>query len=294
MSHIPVLLKEVADLIKIPIGGIFVDGTLGDGGHSFAVAMASNGPITIVGLDQDGQAIERARVKLSSLSGKLILRKANFRNIDKTLNKGGVGEVDGVLLDLGFSSDQLENSGRGFSFRKDEPLLMTLDNKPTDESLTARDIVNSWKKENLELIIKNYGEDHRARKIVELIIKAREKKPIETSVELAAIIEKGVEKKGRIHPATKTFQALRIAVNDELGALTETLPKAIKYLKKGGRLGVISFHSLEDRIVKKAFKDKADKQEIIKVAKKPITPSLEEIKLNPRSRSAKLRIIEKI
>ena len=292
--HKPVLLKEVTELIKIPAGGVLVDGTLGGGGHSEAIAKASNAPITIVGLDRDADAIERAKARLSPLPGKLILNKADFRNFADILNKEEIKKVDGILLDLGFSSEQIENSGRGFSFKKSEPLLMTLDDKPTAESLTARDIVNLWEKENLELIIKNYGEERLARKIAEIIVKAREKKPIETSLELAEIIEKGVGRRGKIHPATKTFQAIRIAVNDELGALTETLPKAIQYLKTGGRLAVISFHSGEDRIVKQIFKDMADRGEIIKITKKPMVANREEAVSNPRSRSAKLRIIEKI
>ena len=296
--HKPVLLKEVTELIKIPAGGVLVDGTLGGGGHSEAIAKASNAPITIVGLDRDADAIERAKARLSPLPGKLILNKADFRNFADILNKEGIKKVDGILLDLGFSSEQLNppegGSGRGFSFKKSEPLLMTLDDKPTAESLTARDIVNLWEKENLELIIKNYGEERLARKIAEIIIKAREKKPIETSLELAEIIEKGIGRRGKIHPATKTFQAIRIAVNDELGALTETLPKTIQYLKTGGRLAVISFHSGEDRIVKQIFKDMADRGEIIKITKKPMVANREEAVSNPRSRSAKLRIIEKI
>ncbi|HEY9584149.1 MAG TPA: 16S rRNA (cytosine(1402)-N(4))-methyltransferase RsmH [Candidatus Paceibacterota bacterium] len=293
-GHIPVLLKEVVENLPIPRGGILLDGTFGGGGHSQSIAAATDGPITIVGLDRDGSALQKIRLELKSLLAKMILHKANFRNLDEVLSKEGIVEVDGILLDLGFSSDQLENSGRGFSFQKDEPLIMTLDDKPTEESLTARDIVNLWKKENLELIVRNYGEEPQARKIAEVIVAARERKSIETSGQLAEIIFQALGKRGKIHPATKTFQAIRIAVNDELGSLSETLPKAFKHLKKGGRLAVISFHSGEDRIVKQFFKSLADKKEASKITKKPIMASFEEIKENPRSRSAKLRIIEKI
>lgn len=292
--HIPVLLKEVTDNLPISIGGTLLDGTLGDGGHSYAIAKAANGPITIIGLDQDALAIERAKPKLSSFPGKLILLKANFRNLDEVLKKEGVEKVDSILLDLGFSSDQLENSGRGFSFLKDEPLLMTLDDTPREDSLTARDAANLWERENLELIIRNYGEERHAKKISEAIVEARKNKKIETSGELAAIIESAIGRKGKIHPATKTFQAIRIAVNDELGALREALPKAISHLKTGGRLAVISFHSGEDRIVKNTFKNSAGNGEIKIINKKPLISNREEILQNPRARSAKLRIAEKI
>jgi 16S rRNA (cytosine1402-N4)-methyltransferase len=292
--HVPVLLKEVTENIRVPAGGVLLDGTIGTGGHSEAIAKSAEGKITIVGLDQDGAAIEKAKVRLSSLPGKLILRKVNFRNLDAVLGENGIKEVDGIILDLGFSSDQLESSGRGFSFAKDEPLLMTLDDKPKEDALTARDIVNSWQKENIELIIRNYGEERRARKITGAIIAAREKKPIEKSGELAEIIEKATGRRGKIHPATKTFQAIRIAVNDELGALTETLPKAFAALKKGGRMAIISFHSLEDRIVKRFFKEKASLKEARLIIKKPIMSRRREILSNPRVRSAKLRILEKI
>lgn len=292
--HIPVLLKEVVTNLPIKTGGVLVDGTLGNGGHSFAIAEKTGGPITIVGLDQDSASLKRAEKRLSSLPEKLMLHKINFRKLDEVLNNDGIEMVDGILLDLGFSSDQLENSGRGFSFQKNEPLLMTLDDNPVPEALTGISIVNSWEKENLELIIKNYGEEHRARKIAEVIVKARKEKPIKTSLELAAIIERGIGRRGKIHPATKTFQAIRIAVNDELGALREVIPKALERLKVGGRLAIISFHSGEDRIVKQTFKNLIGEQKVIGITKKPITASREEVLANPRSRSAKLRIVEKI
>ncbi len=292
--HKPVLLKEVVANIRIPAGGVLLDGTLGGGGHSEAIANNAGGKITIVGIDQDSIALKKVENLLGPIAGKLILQKGNFRNLDKVLKDNGIGEVDGIILDLGFSSDQIADSGRGFSFMKDEPLIMTLDDSPTEDVLTARDVVNLWQRENLELIFRNYGEEKRARKIVDAIISGRAKKKIETSGELAKIIEGAIGRRGKIHPATKVFQAIRIAVNDELGALTEVLPKALSVLKKGSRLAIISFHSLEDRIVKRFFREKANQGQVILINKKPIIADEEEIVLNPRARSAKLRIIEKI
>ena len=292
--HKPVLLKEVVANIRIPAGGVLLDGTLGGGGHSEAIANNAGGKITIVGIDQDSIALKKVENLLGPIPGKLILQKGNFRNLDKVLKDNGIGEVDGIILDLGFSSDQIADSGRGFSFMKDEPLIMTLDDSPTEDVLTARDVVNLWQRENLELIFRNYGEEKRARKIVDAIISGRAKKKIETSGELAKIIEGAIGRRGKIHPATKVFQAIRIAVNDELGALTEVLPKALSVLKKGSRLAIISFHSLEDRIVKRFFREKANQGQVILINKKPIIADEEEIVLNPRARSAKLRIIEKI
>lgn len=292
--HKPVLLKEVVANIRIPAGGVLLDGTLGGGGHSEAIANNAGGKITIVGIDQDSIALKKVENLLGPIAGKLILQKGNFRNLDKVLKDNGIGEVDGIILDLGFSSDQIADSGRGFSFMKDEPLIMTLDDSSTEDVLTARDVVNLWQRENLELIFRNYGEEKRARKIVDAIISGRAKKKIETSGELAKIIEGAIGRRGKIHPATKVFQAIRIAVNDELGALTEVLPKALSVLKKGSRLAIISFHSLEDRIVKRFFREKANQGQVILINKKPIIADEEEIVLNPRARSAKLRIIEKI
>lgn len=294
MNHIPVLLKEVVASIKIPAGGILVDGTLGGAGHSEAIAKNSSEKITIIGIDQDSKAIEVAEKKFSELPNvRSVLHKENFRNLDKVLEEDGVGEVSGIILDLGFSSDQIGAGGRGFSFMKDEPLVMTLDDNPKEDALTAYDVVNLWQRENLELILRNYGEERYARKIVEAIIRAREKKKIETSGELREIIEKAVKGRGKIHPATKTFQAIRIAVNDELGALTEVLPKAFTALKKGGKIAVISFHSLEDRIVKRFFREKTKQEQAILITKKPIVATKEEILSNPRARSAKMRILQK-
>ena len=205
--------------------------------------------------------------------------------------------VDAIIFDLGLSSDQLEISGRGFSFTKDEPLLMTMKESPNDEDLTAKEIVNTWEERNLADIIYGYGEERFSRRIAKAIVEARKENEIKTTFELVKIIEGSVPgsyKRGKIHFATRTFQALRIAVNDELGALEEGLAGGLKILKNEGRMGVISFHSLEDRIVKRFFREMKDEGKIKIINKKPIIAGKEELILNKRSRSAKLRIIEKI
>lgn len=291
--HKPVLLNEILENLPVPHGGVFVDGTIGNGGHSREIAKSKNGEIKIIGLDMDSESIERARENLSSFQD-VVLRKGNFKDMDVFLKEEGIEKVDAILLDLGFSSDQLENSGRGFSFKKDEPLLMTLDDSPEGSSVTAKTIVNTFEEANLNIIIRNYGEEKMSKRIAKAIVEARKIEPIETSGQLAKIIEDAVPKKGKIHPATKTFQALRIAVNDELRSLEEVLPKAIRLLKGGGRLAVISFHSLEDRIVKKFSRELSNENQIKLINKKPIIASEKELLENPRGRSAKLRVLEKI
>ncbi len=289
--HIPVLLNEITELLPIPPGGILLDGTLGNGGHSKAIIERSKGPITIVGLDKDSKAIERARKNLEGTNAELILEKADYRDFKKVMAANGITEIDGFLLDLGFSSDQLENSGRGFSFQRPEPLLMTLDDDPKEVDMTASEIVNHWAKENLEIIFRNYGEERSARRIAEAIVDYRGMKSIETSLELGDLIAEAVGRRGKVHPATKTFQALRIAVNDEIGSLRETLPRAAEVLKPGGRLAVISFHSLEDRVVKQFGKQIP---ELGALTKKPIVAGRGETSVNPRARSAKLRVFSKV
>ena len=280
--HQAVLLNEiVAGLeLKGQEGAVILDCTFGSGGHSRAILKEYPGA-RVIALDADA-AVE-------SDDARIELHHVNFRNLDKAIHDS----VEAVIFDLGLSTDQLENSGRGFSFQRDEPLRMTFKQQPTEDDLTARDVVNGWSEESLEKIIRGYGQERFARKIARAIAAAREKKEIETSGELAAIIKEAVRTRGKIHPATKTFQALRIAVNDELGALAEGLGKGFAALSSGGMMGVISFHSLEDRIVKKFYRQKAKEDQAILITKKPITPTIEEIKNNPRSRSAKLRILIK-
>jgi len=273
----------------------FLDGTLGGAGHSRAIAEALGGRLNLIGLDLDPEALKRDEEVLKPLVSKLILENESFRNLDKVLAKNGLDKVDLILLDLGYSSDQLENSGRGFSFQKDEPLLMTLGD-PKKHPFTAKDILNKWDEGVIADVIFGYGEERYARRIARAVTNYRVKKPLETTHELVEIIRSAVPavyRRGKIHPATKTFQALRIAVNDELNALKEGLAKGYESLNVSGRIAVIAFHSLEDRIVKDFFRQKARDEGVILVTKKPVTASEEEIEINPRSRSAKLRVIEK-
>jgi len=299
--HEPVLLHEVVEYINNTIGrGLpsaiwYLDGTLGGAGHALAIAKFLKGNLNIIGLDRDQQAVDRAEKILKGQCKKLILKCENYRNLDKVLEQDGISKLDLILLDLGISSDELDNSGRGFTFKKDEPLLMTMGD-PSKYPFTAKDIINNWDEEVIADIIFGYGEERFARRITRAIINYRQKKQIETSGELAELVKMSVPvfyKKGKIDPATKTFQALRIAVNDELGALREGLKNGYDSLNNGGRMAVISFHSLEDRIVKDFYKEKI-KDGAKVITKKPITASDQEIAENPRSRSAKLRVIEKL
>ncbi|MBU6426994.1 16S rRNA (cytosine(1402)-N(4))-methyltransferase RsmH [Patescibacteria group bacterium] len=298
--HKPVLLHEVVDYLflrggkggKVP--RVYLDGTIGGCGHALALAEALGGKLTIIGLDRDRQAIESAREKLAGKAERLILEHKNFRNLDEVLSKHGIDGVDIVLFDLGMSSDQLENSGRGFSFQRDEPLLMTMGD-PAEYPFTAKDLVNSWKEEDIANVIFGYGGERFATKIARAIVRYREMRTIDTSSELAEIVKGAVPafyRRGRLHPATKTFQAVRIAVNDELNALKEGLRKGWAVLAKGGRMAIISFHSHEDRVVKEFFREHGRIDGLI-ITKKPIRPGAGEIEDNSRARSAKLRISEK-
>jgi len=272
----------------------YLDGTLGGAGHALAIAKAYGGKLTVVGLDRDLEAVTRAQKSLQGKAEKVILENQDYRKLDEVLKKHDITGVDLFLLDLGISSDELDNSGRGFTFQKDEPLLMTMGD-PTKYPFTAQTIVNEWDEEVIADVIFGYGEERYARRIARALIAYRQKKRIETSGELAEIISSSVPgfyKRGKIHPATRTFQALRIAVNDELGALKEGLEKAYSALNTGGCMAIISFHSLEDRIVKEFYKKKAVEGAYIHT-KKPIIASDQERAENPRSRSAKLRILSK-
>jgi 16S rRNA (cytosine1402-N4)-methyltransferase len=272
----------------------YIDGTLGGAGHALAIAEAFDSKVNILGLDQDETAIERAKELLTGKCDRLVLVNENFRNLDKVMSQSGIETADMILLDLGLSSDELENSGRGFTFQKDEPLHMTYGN-PDKQPFTALDIVNGWKEEDIANVIFGYGEERYARRVARRIVEYRTKKPIETSMELAEIVKGSMPRmfrKPKIHPATKTFQALRIAVNDELNALREGLAKGYSRLGKEGKIAVISFHSLEDRIVKEFFRSK-ESEDGAKITKKPIRAGAQEVAENPRSRSAKLRILQK-
>ena len=313
--HKTVLLNETIDGLNLSKdNSIVIDGTFGGGGHSLEI-LKKYPKVKIIAIDQDKSAFEKAKGKFKGFEDRICFVNGNFRDLGAenskdfcafletqgrqhdALNLSNFPTIDGVVLDLGLSSDQLENSGRGFSFMKDEPLLMTMKENPLPEDLTARDIVNDWGEKNLADIIYGYGEERFSRRIAKSIVDARQQEKIMTTFDLVKIIQNAVPasyRKGKIHCATKTFQALRIAVNDELNALKDGLERSFGVLKKGGRLSVISFHSLEDRIVKNFYKDKQKSGESKLINKKPIRAGEEEIKSNPRSRSAKLRVMEKI
>ncbi|MEK7131068.1 MAG: 16S rRNA (cytosine(1402)-N(4))-methyltransferase RsmH [Patescibacteria group bacterium] len=295
--HIPVLLKESIEQLNPKAGDTIVDGTINGGGHSEEILKIIGNNGMLVGIDQDDEVLNKLREKWKDRKNVLLV-KGNFRNMDKVLETLKIEKVNGVLLDIGVSSSQIDESGRGFSFKKDEPLLMTMKTGVGEDELTAKEIVNNWGEKELADAIWQYGEERFSRRIAKNIARRREIKPIETTFELVDVIRESVpgvyRNSHRINCATRTFQALRIEVNDELGALKEGLEKATDRLADGGRLAVISFHSLEDRIVKNYFKEMSAKGEGKIITKKPIVPTEEEIKNNSRSRSAKLRLMEKI
>jgi 16S rRNA (cytosine1402-N4)-methyltransferase len=295
--HIPVLLQEVIDNLNPQDGEIFVDGTLNRGGHAKALALRLGKSGQLIGIDQDETALVQAKENLKDVPCRVSFINGNFRNIVKLVGDVGVEKVDGVLFDLGFSSDQIEHSGRGFSFKTNEPLVMSFSSGVKDDSFTAADMVNDWAEESLADVIYAYGEETFARKIAKAIVESRQTGKIETTGQLVEIIKKAVPSwytKKRIHFATKTFQALRITVNDELGALKDGLTGAWELLKPNGRLAVISFHSLEARIIKDFMRDKKVLGEGELVTKKAVKPARAEVLANSRSRSAQLRVIRKI
>ena len=284
--HRTVLLNETIDGLDLRPDSVVLDCTFGGGGHS-AEILKRFSKAKIIALDQDKGAWRENDRKISFFN-------VNFRDLDKVLKNE---KVDGIIFDLGLSSYQLENSGRGFSFMKDEPLLMTMKENPGPEDVTAYDVVNTWDEKNLADIIYGYGEERFSRRIAKGIVEARKKAEIKTTFDLVKIIAEAVPaayRRGRLHFATRTFQAIRIAVNDELGALQEGLEKGFEALKVGGRMAVISFHSLEDRIVKNFYKVRTKEKKAILINKKPVLANKEELKNNPRARSAKLRVLEKI
>src|SRR5436853_682366 len=301
--HRPVLAAEAIELLTPHPGSLVVDGTVGGGGHTEAILKIG---ADILALDQDPDAIEQAREELGHFGGRVTLRQANFREADKILDELGVQKIGGAILDLGVSSRQLENAARGFSMMRNGPLDMRMDPRST---LTAADIVNGYSEEDLTHLFRELGEEPAARRIASLIVKMRKSAPFPETLPLARAIEKLVGRHGRHHPATQVFQALRMEVNDELGALDGGLRVFTARLERGGRIAVIAFHSLEDRIVKNFFRDRSrewlDKPEwpapqrnpdydLKLITPKPVEPTEEERRTNPRSRSAKLRVAEKI
>lgn len=306
VSHIPVLLAETIEGLNIKPNGTYIDLTLGRGGHSSEILKRLNKDGLLIGVDQDKEAIEESDKRLNKIASNYKLVKSNFVNFEDILASLNIDKVDGVLMDLGVSSPQFDESERGFSYRYDAPLDMRMD---VDQKLTAKEIVNTYSEIELRKIFYEYGEDKYSASIARNIIKAREIKEIETTLELVEIIKrskpsKELKKVG--HPAKQIFQALRIEVNNELNVLKETLNQVIRHLNSGGRLAVITFHSLEDKIVKKLFKElciiegnrsnfptKEKELDFILITRKGIRPSQEELEANHRSASSTLRIIEK-
>lgn len=296
MSHTSVLLHESIEGLNLSKGEVFLDATIGSGGHAREVCERYGGEVRVIGIDADPHRVAEARSVLASYGCSAEIYEGNFRNLDTILTCAGISSIDAILFDLGFNSQQLESSERGFSFLRDEPLFMTYAD-PKPGILTARDIVNSYDEEEIARILFEYGEERYSRRIARAIVEERKSRNIGTTKELVSILAKVLPTRYqhiRIHFATRTFQALRIAVNDEINALVDGLRKGFSALSGGGRCAVISFHSLEDRVVKKYFRECKNLSEAILVTKKPIIPSENEQKNNPRSRSAKLRILEKL
>ena len=295
-NHITVLAEEAVEALMITSTSTVIDATLGSGGHAQRILEKLGEKGIFVGIDADASAIEKSRPKLSAYSAQKHLCIDNFRNIDSILAHLHITKTDAILADLGWRMEQFSGNGRGFSFQVDEPLLMTFGN-PDDYLFTACDVVNEWEEEHLKDVLKGYGEERFAGRIANAIVTARTIKPINTTFELVSIINDAVPnfyRTGRIHPATRTFQALRIVVNDELHILEEFIKKAIILLAPKGRLAIITFQSLEDRIVKHCFKNYAHDLIGSVITKKPITAQPAELHANHRSRSAKLRIFEKL
>ncbi len=291
-GHVSVLLNESLDRLGLGPGKTVVDGTLGRAGHAREILERTAPDGKLIGLDKDPAAIEAAAKALEAYGARAVLVREDFRNVAKALEEAGETEVDGMLLDLGVSSPQLDDAARGFCFQQDGPLDMRMD---PGAKLTAAEIVNQWPPDRLREILWTLGEERMARRIVERLTEARRVKPVSTTKELENIVFHAMPKAarhGRIHPATRTFQALRIAVNGELEALEWFLKDAPGLLKEGGRLVVISFHSLEDRIVKQCFRRLEKDGMGIVMTKKPVTAGESEMQANPRSRSAKLRAFE--
>jgi len=292
-GHQSVLLHEAIEALNISSGSVIVDATLGGGGHAKEIAKKLGKGGMLVGIDADADAVERVRSLLKEEEARVQLYEDNFRNLETILRTAHIRAVDGFLFDLGWSAFHL-HAGRGFTFTHDEPLLMTYEKHVSEDTLTAWKIVNTWAEESLADIFWGWGEERFSRKIAKAIVERRSEKPITTTGELSESISKAVPawyRHKKIHPATKTFQALRIAVNDEIGAVDTALRHAVQLLAPEGRIAVITFHSVEDRVVKRLFREW--KHQGIGAAWKIITPSKEEIKQNPRSRSAKLRVFEK-
>ena len=307
-KHISVLLNECLEGLSIKKNGIYVDCTLGGAGHSSHILKKLSSEGTLIGIDQDNDALKAAKEKLKNYSNVKFVHN-NFYNIESILTSLNIPKVDGILMDLGVSSYQLDEGERGFSYMKDAPLDMRMDR---DREFSAYEVVNTYSEEDLYRIIRDYGEEKFAKKIAKFIVEKRADKPIETTLELVDIIKAAIPAKARRegpHPAKRTFQAIRIEVNGELAILNKAIEDGVEHLNKGGRMAIITFHSLEDRIVKLKYRELSNpctcpkefpvcicgKKPLVKIiSRKAIEPSKEEVEKNPRSRSAKLRILEKL
>ena len=308
-SHVPVLFNEVMEGLDIKPAGIYVDGTLGGGGHSEGICQRLSEEGLLIGIDRDADALKAASARLQPQKCRKEFVQSNYSDVKLVLSDLGIGSVDGALLDLGVSSFQLDNPERGFSYMHDAPLDMRMD---ASDSLTAEDVVNEYSEKELTRIILDYGEERWAARIAKFICEARRQQRITSTFQLVEIIKKAVPHDARRdgpHPAKRSFQAIRIEVNDEFGHLTRAVTDFMDVLAPGGRLAIISFHSLEDRIVKEAFQKRLNPctcppsfpvcvcgkvADIKKITRKPLAASPEELEYNPRSRSAKLRVIEKL
>ena len=307
-NHISVLLNECLEGLNIKENGIYVDGTLGGAGHSSEILKRLSNEGRLIGIDQDTDALKAAKERLKNYSNVTFVH-SNFSNIENVLNNLNIDGVDGILMDLGVSSYQLDEGERGFSYMKDAPLDMRMNR---DKDFSAYNVINEYSEEDLYRIIRDYGEEKFARRIASFIVENRQEKNIETTLELVEIIKSAIPAKARRegpHPAKRTFQAIRIEVNSELSILNKTIEDGVGKLNKGGRMAIITFHSLEDRIVKNKFRDLAvscrcpkefpvcvcgEKAKVKVISRKAIEPTKEEVDINPRSRSAKLRVIEKL
>ena len=307
-NHVSVLLNECLEGLNIKENGIYVDGTLGGAGHSSEILKRLSNEGRLIGIDQDTDALKAAKERLKNYSNVTFVH-SNFSSIENVLNNLNIDGVDGILMDLGVSSYQLDEGERGFSYMKDAPLDMRMNR---DNDFSAYNVINEYSEEDLYRIIRDYGEEKFARRIASFIVENRQEKNIETTLELVEIIKSAIPAKARRegpHPAKRTFQAIRIEVNSELSILNKTIEDGVGKLNKGGRMAIITFHSLEDRIVKNKFRDLAvscrcpkefpvcvcgEKAKVKVISRKAIEPTKEEVDINPRSRSAKLRVIEKL
>ena len=289
-THDSVLLREVVDLLVTDRDGVYLDGTVGLGGHAEAILQTLSARGKLLGTDMDPEALERSTERLMPFAGRSRLVRANFRNLGQVLDAEGVSLLSGALFDLGVSSLQLDKASRGFALRLEGPLDMRLD--PASK-LTAARICNEWPAEQIELLLREYGEERAAKRIARLIVDCRKQTPFASTLQLAELIEKRLPRQGKIHPATKTFMALRIAVNQELENLTRGIESVVARIAPGGRIAVISFHSLEDRIVKNLFRSLAEHGDVRPITASPVSPGEDELGRNPRARSSKLRVVER-